>query len=191
MPPTASNSSRAGRTRNPSAAQRQTNKNRADAAAKTRANKEKAQKATARKVQRGSNNARAAALRDATNAGEAEPLSAEEQIAALTARLEAAEAKNEALNRKNKKLKKSVHPQTASTDAEIVPIPKPKRKFNLQEAMQLEDNRKLFTELQAGVHSAALEAKIDFESNWSQQDPGTVAKIFRVMRDMVLLYDLP
>ncbi|KAJ7093560.1 hypothetical protein C8R44DRAFT_815337 [Mycena epipterygia] len=56
----------------------------------------------------------------------------------------------------------------------------PKGKFNLQEAMGLSDNRQLFTELQAAVHSIALEAKIDFELNWSQQDPGIVAKILRV-----------
>ncbi|KAJ7700557.1 hypothetical protein B0H16DRAFT_1705625 [Mycena metata] len=62
----------------------------------------------------------------------------------------------------------------------MVPIKKPKGKFNLQEAMGLSDNRQLFTELQAAVHSIALEAKIDFGLNWSQQDPGTVAKILRV-----------
>ncbi|KAJ7900556.1 hypothetical protein B0H14DRAFT_2671123 [Mycena olivaceomarginata] len=171
----------AGRTRKPSAAQKKTNENRADDAAKTRENKEKTQRAFARKAQRSNNDARAAALQDATNAaGAGESLSTEARIAALTDRLKSVTAQNKTLTLKNKKLKKLARPQAASTDKEIISILKPKGKFNLQEAMQLSDNRQLFTELQAGVHSIALEAKIDFDSSWSQQDPGTVAKVLRV-----------
>ncbi|KAF8217454.1 hypothetical protein K438DRAFT_1924939 [Mycena galopus ATCC 62051] len=171
----------AGRTRKQSAGQLRTNENRADDAAKTRANKEKAKRGTAKKSQRSSNDAQAAALQDSTNtpAGES-ALSADQRIALLTARLTSAEAKNQALSHKNHKLKKLARSQAASTDEGIVAIVKPKGKFKIQEAMELSDNRQLFTELQAVVHAVAHEAKIDFKLPWSQQDPGTVAKILRV-----------
>ncbi|KAJ7721632.1 hypothetical protein B0H16DRAFT_1602374 [Mycena metata] len=167
------------RKRTQSARQVLSNENRADSAAKTQANKDKRQRAATKKKQRSSNDAQADALRDSTNAGTS-ALSAEQQIALLTARLSSAEERNQTLSDKNRKLKRLARPQTTSTDEEIVPIKKPKGKFNLQEAMGLSDNRQLFTELQAAVHSIALEAKIDFGLNWSQQDPGTVAKILRV-----------
>ncbi|KAJ7100777.1 hypothetical protein B0H15DRAFT_796477 [Mycena belliarum] len=180
---------RASRSRKPSAAQKQINQTRVEAAAKTRANKEKAKRAAARKEKRRSNDAQAAILRDTTNTVvEREPLapSAEEQIARLTARLQSAEAHNETLARKNKRLKKSMRRHPASTtdsSPEIIPIPKPKGKFNLQEAMELTDKRALYTELQSGIHAIALEAKLDFGLNWSQQDPGLVAKILRVAEE--------
>ncbi|KAJ7097465.1 hypothetical protein C8R44DRAFT_643440, partial [Mycena epipterygia] len=55
--------------------------------------------------------------------------------------------------------------------------------FNIQDAMRLKDDRALFTTLQAGIHTIALEAKIDFESAWSQQDPATLAKVLRVAEE--------
>ncbi|KAJ6469276.1 hypothetical protein C8R45DRAFT_937683 [Mycena sanguinolenta] len=60
------------------------------------------------------------------------------------------------------------------------PPPPPRGKFNIQSAMGLEDDRALFVELQAGIHVLAHEAKVDFDSNWSQQDHSTIAKITRV-----------
>ncbi|KAJ6567758.1 hypothetical protein DFH09DRAFT_1314265 [Mycena vulgaris] len=170
----------AGRTRNQSAGQKQTNENRATDAAKKRANKEKKEHAAAKKNQRQSNDVEAAALRDSTNTpADESALSADERIALLTARLDSANAKNQALSQKNRRLKKLARPQ-ASTEEGIVAILKPKGKFNLQEAMGLSDDRKLFTELQSLVHAIAIEAKIDFDVPWSQQDPGKVVKILRV-----------
>lgn len=54
-------------------------------------------------------------------------------------RLKSAEVKNEAFDRKNKKLKKFVHRQAASTatGAEFITIPKPNGNFKLQKAMQV------------------------------------------------------
>ncbi|KAJ6470695.1 hypothetical protein DFH09DRAFT_1220719 [Mycena vulgaris] len=176
------------RKRAPSAAQRNTNKNRADAAAKTQANKEKVKRAAARKAKRSENDARAAALQDTTNTagriGDA-GLSPEEEIARLTARLKSADAQVQSLSRKNKKLSKSIRQSqgTSNADTDVTPIPKPKGKFKLQEVMGLLDDRALFTKLQAGIHALALEAKIDFKSSWSQQEPGTVAKILRVAEE--------
>ncbi|KAJ7612410.1 hypothetical protein DFH06DRAFT_1345152 [Mycena polygramma] len=161
--------------RKPSERQRGANENSADAASKTAGNKKRAADAAARKQKRASNDAQAAALRDTTN-GQTAPLSAEAQIAALTAQV----AK---LDRKNKKLE-SLHRararNAASVNENIVPIPKPRGKFNIQSAMKLDGNRNLFTELQAGIHALAHEAKINFKLPWSQQNLDTVSKIVRV-----------
>ncbi|KAJ7131071.1 hypothetical protein C8R44DRAFT_904111 [Mycena epipterygia] len=84
----------------PLAGQKQTNENKADAAAKTRRNKERENQAAVKGENRSGKNTQAAVLRDNTNVP-GEPLSPEEQIAALTTRLESSEAKNDALSRKN------------------------------------------------------------------------------------------
>ncbi|KAJ7144891.1 hypothetical protein C8R43DRAFT_1013379 [Mycena crocata] len=65
----------------------------------------------------------------------------------------------------------------------ITPIPKPKGKFNIKNAMGLSGDHTLFTELQAVIHALALEAKIDFDSPWKGQEPGKVAKILRVSEE--------
>ncbi|KAJ7702027.1 hypothetical protein B0H14DRAFT_3649135 [Mycena olivaceomarginata] len=70
-------------------------------------------------------------------------------------------------------------------NSEIIPIPKPKGKFNIQEAMGLADDQREFTKLQAGVHVLAVEAKIDFDEPWSRQEPSTVAKLLRVSEQSV------
>ncbi|KAJ7937870.1 hypothetical protein B0H13DRAFT_1852169 [Mycena leptocephala] len=176
------------RTTTQSSRQRAADENKADDAAKTTA-KKKAQQAVARKEKRSNNNSQAAALRDATNTSgsqSGEPLSAEAQIADLTARLKSAKAQVHELDRKNKKLTKTVRrarADTTNTNTAIVPIPKPKGKFNIQSAMGLSDNRALFTQLQAGIHGLALEAKIDFGLNWSHQEPSVVAKVLRVAEE--------
>ncbi|KAJ7839829.1 hypothetical protein B0H14DRAFT_3458479 [Mycena olivaceomarginata] len=154
----------------------------ADDAAKKRRNKEKAQRAAANKSKRNENNAQADALRDATNVSQAVESSPEEQIASLKARLKSFEVQNNLLSRKNKKLARTVRRQTVPNDdnSEIIPIPKPKGKFNIQEAMGLADDQREFTKLQAGVNVLAVEAKIDFDEPWSRQEPSTVAKLLRV-----------
>ncbi|KAJ7701403.1 hypothetical protein B0H17DRAFT_1195203 [Mycena rosella] len=172
----------------PSAAQHNMNENRADAAAKTQANKEKVKQAAARKAKRSKNDAQAATLQDTTNTtgciGDA-GLSPEEEIAHLTARLKSADAQVQSLSCKNKKLSKSIRQSqgASNADTDVTPIPKPKGKFKLQETMGLLDNRALFTKVQAGIHVLTLEAKIDFKSSWSQQEPGTVAKILQVAEE--------
>ncbi|KAJ7778350.1 hypothetical protein B0H16DRAFT_1683603 [Mycena metata] len=69
----------------------------------------------------------------------------------------------------------------ARTDSsEITSIPKPKGRFNIQAAMGLAEDRAEFTKLQAVIHALAVEAKLDFELPWSQQEPMTIVKISRV-----------
>ncbi|KAJ7716406.1 hypothetical protein B0H14DRAFT_3171071 [Mycena olivaceomarginata] len=147
------------RTRKPSQRQQRTNENRADAAPDCASSK--TQQAAAKKSKRNENNAQAAALRDATNSYEVQ---------------------KDLLSRKKKKLTRAARRQTVPNDdnSEIIPIPKPKGKFNIQEAMGLADDQCEFTKLQAGVHALAVEAKIDFDEPWSKQEPSTVAKLLRV-----------
>ncbi|KAJ7613837.1 hypothetical protein DFH06DRAFT_1484486 [Mycena polygramma] len=114
-------------------------------------NKEKIQAAAVKKAKRKANDAQAAALRDAMNAPQADEPSPEEKIARLT-----------------------------ESESEIIPIPRPKGQFNIQIAMGLADNRKESTQIQAGIHAIAVEAKIDFESTWSQQSLDTVRKVLHV-----------
>ncbi|KAJ7291983.1 hypothetical protein C8J57DRAFT_1274328 [Mycena rebaudengoi] len=114
-----------GRPKKASAAQKNTDENRADDAAKRHANKERQQKAASKKAQRASNDNRAEVLQNTTNTVPAPVLSADEQIAVLTARLKAADDK-------------------------------------------------------AGVRALAVEAKVDFESKWSAQEPAVIAKVLRV-----------
>ncbi|KAK7034219.1 hypothetical protein R3P38DRAFT_3351384 [Favolaschia claudopus] len=97
-------------------------------------------------------------------------LSSEEKIAALENRVEA-------LSRKNKRLSKALRRNEPTTnDEDITAIPKPKeRKFNIKSAMGLEDNQRLFTELQALIRTVAIEAKIDFDLPWKDQEPSDVA----------------
>ncbi|KAJ7168388.1 hypothetical protein C8R43DRAFT_1121550 [Mycena crocata] len=192
MSPTTSGSrkasTRTGRTTKPSSRQRGADENTADKAAKAAGNKKKAQQAAARKLKRSDNNSQAAALRDTTNTSgsQSEPLSAEAQIAALTASLKSAKAKVHELDHKNKKLTKTIRRRRAETPnsaGDIVPIPKPRGKFNIQSAMELNDNRPLFTRLQAGIRGLAFEAKIDFGLNWAHQEPAVVAKVLRVAEE--------
>ncbi|KAF8205731.1 hypothetical protein K438DRAFT_2014595 [Mycena galopus ATCC 62051] len=166
----------------PSQGQQRTNENWADDAAKKRQNKEKAQQAAAKKSKRNENNAQAATLQDATNLSQAMETSPEEQIASLKACLKSYEVQNNLLSHKNKKLARAVRCQTVPNDdnSEIISIPKPKGKFNIQEAMGLADDQHEFTKLQAGVHVLTVEGKIDFNKPWSKQEPSTVAKVLRV-----------
>ncbi|KAJ7831232.1 hypothetical protein B0H14DRAFT_3713934 [Mycena olivaceomarginata] len=166
MPVTPSKTSR---TRKPSQRQQRTNENRTDNAAKKCQNKEKTQQAAAKKSKRDEKTVQAAALRDATNVSQAVETSPEEQTASPKAA-------------KNKKETYSCgSPSDPSDDnSEIIPIPKPKGKFNIQEAMGLADDQCEFTKLQAGVHVLAVEVKIDFGEPWSKQEPSTVAKPLRV-----------
>ncbi|KAJ7717209.1 hypothetical protein B0H16DRAFT_1476231 [Mycena metata] len=46
--------------------------------------------------------------------------------------------------------------------------------------MGLAEDRAEFTKLQAVIHALAVEAKLDFELPWSQQEPMTIVKISRV-----------
>ncbi|KAJ7700901.1 hypothetical protein B0H16DRAFT_1483758 [Mycena metata] len=48
--------------------------------------------------------------------------------------------------------------------------------------MGLAEDRAEFTKLQTVIHVLAVEAKLDFELPWSQQEPMTIAKISRVVR---------
>ncbi|KAJ7218478.1 hypothetical protein GGX14DRAFT_390247 [Mycena pura] len=138
--------SASGRQLNPSKGQKNTNENLADAAAKKQQNKDKAARAASRKAKRSSNDAQAEALRDRTNDSGESSLSVDERIARLTARLEASEAKNARLIRKNKKLR---HETVASADTSgIDPIAKPRGRFNIQEAIGLAEDRAEFTKLQ-------------------------------------------
>ncbi|KAJ7238021.1 hypothetical protein C8J57DRAFT_1529011 [Mycena rebaudengoi] len=108
------------------------------------------------------------------------------------ARLKAADEKAHALARKNKKLRKSAQSREKEpVDDEITPIPKPRGKFSIQNAMGLEDNRKLYTKLQmrhfptnehsAGIRAAAIEGKVNFEAKWSEQEYGVICKVIRVV----------
>ncbi|KAK7013516.1 hypothetical protein R3P38DRAFT_3576054 [Favolaschia claudopus] len=156
--------------------QQRSDENKADAAAKTAQRKQKNTEAAAKKARRAVNNAQAAALQDATNTRpEQSALSSEEKIAALENRVEA-------LSRKNKRLSKALRRNEPTTnDEDITAIPKPKeRKFNIKSAMGLEDNQRLFTELQALIRTVAIEAKIDFDLPWKDQEPSDVAKVLRV-----------
>ncbi|KAJ6491128.1 hypothetical protein C8R45DRAFT_1096644 [Mycena sanguinolenta] len=167
----------------PSARQRASDENKTNDAAKTAANKQRTRDAAARKNKRAANDAEAATLQNVTNTAPSQALSAEEQIAALTAQLNTANSKVEVLGRKNKLLKKTIRraqPDLAAENTDITPIPKPKGKFNVQSTMGLDNNRAHFTEIQAAIRAIAVEAKIDFTAPWSQQDPSAVAKVLRV-----------
>ncbi|KAJ7206400.1 hypothetical protein GGX14DRAFT_568366 [Mycena pura] len=170
--------SKAGRPVKASARQQQTNENRAENAAKKQKKQDTAKRAAARKAKRAGNDAQADALRDTTNTAGESALSPEQQIALLTARLESAEAKTRRLDRKLRR-------QLAATndDTEVVAIPKPKGRCNIQRVMGLGEDKAEFTRLQAAVHALAIEAKVDFDLPWSQQDHATVAKICRVAEE--------
>ncbi|KAJ7215161.1 hypothetical protein C8J57DRAFT_1732606 [Mycena rebaudengoi] len=177
MAPNKPTTTRHGRPVKTSAAQKNTNQNRADDAAKAASNKKKREKAAAKKKQRSENDADAAVLQNSTNTAP----SAADTIANLTAQLKASQALTHTLKQKNRKLKKSARPPPGSTPAgEITLLAKPKGRFRIQTAMGLDDNRKLFTELQAGIHALAIEAKVDFDLAWSEQDPAVIVKVLRV-----------
>ncbi|KAJ7164104.1 hypothetical protein C8R46DRAFT_1220613 [Mycena filopes] len=173
--------SKAGRAVKPSARQQQSNENRAQDAAKKQKRKDTGQRSAAKKTKRAGNDVQADALRDTTNNPGNSAVSPEQHIAVLTARLESAEAKNHRLSIKNKKLRRQSAPAAEST--EIVPIPKPKGRFSIQRAMVLGEDKSEFTRTQAVVHALAIEAKVDFDLPWSQQDNATIAKICRVAEE--------
>ncbi|KAK7027763.1 hypothetical protein R3P38DRAFT_3354712 [Favolaschia claudopus] len=156
-----------------SARQQQSDDHKARDAAKTAQRKQKASAAAAKKTKRAANDARAAALGDVTNTTPAE----QGKIAALENRIEI-------LSRKNKRLSKAIrrHKINATDDSDdIVAIPKPKnKKFNIQAAMGLENDTRLYTEIQATVRSASIESKIDFALPWKEQEPADVAQVLRV-----------
>ncbi|KAJ7103429.1 hypothetical protein B0H15DRAFT_795547 [Mycena belliarum] len=79
-----------------------------------------------------------------------------------------------------RKLKKSARAPAPTDDGQIVLIPRPKNNFRIQDAMDLGDTRKLFVELQSGVRALAIQAKVDVDLPWSEQDPAIVAKVLRV-----------
>ncbi|KAJ7194058.1 hypothetical protein GGX14DRAFT_576712 [Mycena pura] len=172
--------SQTGRPVRPSTRQKQTNENRAEDVAKKQKKQDTAKRSAAKKAKRADNDAQADALRDTTNTPAESALSLEQQIAVLKTRLDTSDAKNRRLSARNKKLRRHSAPTTDST--EIIPIPKPKGKFSIQCAMGLSDDKTEFTKLQAAIHALAtsIEAKVDFDVPWSQQDPMTVAKVLRV-----------
>ncbi|KAJ7080388.1 hypothetical protein B0H15DRAFT_933246 [Mycena belliarum] len=175
---TAPTTSRYGRTVKASAAQKNIDQNRSENAAKTAANKERRKKAASKKKQRQKNDAAAAVLGDTTNTASAAAIA--DLKGTNVAQLEASQALAQKLKRKLKKSTRTPAGSAPADDGEIVRIPRPKNNFRIQDAMDSGDNRKLFVELQSGVRALAIQAKVDFDLPWSEQDPAIVAKVLRV-----------